>query len=61
MDVEMPKKSGWDVILQLKIEKSKLPVIILSVFSESFHGLSFLRNRGVLLGSFFFQPADVKF
>ena len=43
MDVEMPKKSGWDVILQLKIEKSKLPVIILSVFSEKDYAIKFFK------------------
>jgi two-component system invasion response regulator UvrY len=43
MDVEMPKKSGWDVILQLKVEKPKLPVIILSVFSEEDYAVKFFK------------------
>ena len=43
MDVEMPKKSGWDVMLQLKIEKPKLPVIILSVFSEEDYAVKFFK------------------
>jgi DNA-binding NarL/FixJ family response regulator len=43
MDVEMPIKSGWDVILQLKIEKPKLPVIILSVFSEEDYAIKFFK------------------
>ncbi len=43
MDVEMPKKSGWDVMLQLKAEKSKLPVVILSVFSEEDYAIKFFK------------------
>ncbi|GJL78063.1 MAG: DNA-binding response regulator [Nitrospinaceae bacterium] len=43
MDVEMPKKSGWDVMLQMKSEKSKLPVIILSVFSEEDYAVKFFK------------------
>jgi len=43
MDVEMPKKSGWDVMLQLKIEYPKLPVIILSVFSEEDYAIKFFK------------------
>lgn len=43
MDVEMPKKSGWDVMLQLKIERPKLPVVILSVFSEEDYAIKFFK------------------
>jgi two-component system invasion response regulator UvrY len=43
MDVEMPKKSGWDVMLQLKIEQPKLPVIILSVFAEEDYAIKFFK------------------
>jgi two-component system, NarL family, invasion response regulator UvrY len=43
MDVEMPKKSGWDVMLQLQAEKPKLPVIILSVFSEEDYAIKFFK------------------
>ncbi len=34
MDLDMPKKSGWDVMRQLKVELPNLPIIILSVGSE---------------------------
>ncbi len=34
MDLDMPNKSGWDVMRQLKVEFPNLPIIILSVGSE---------------------------
>lgn len=34
MDLDMPEKSGWDVMRQLKAEKPNLPIIILSVNPE---------------------------
>jgi len=34
MDLDMPKKNGWDVMRQLKVEFPNLPIIILSVGSE---------------------------
>jgi DNA-binding NarL/FixJ family response regulator len=43
MDVDMPEKSGWDVMVQLKIELPKLPVIILSVFPEEDYALKFIK------------------
>lgn len=43
MDVGMPEKSGWDVMLQLKNEMPKLPVIILSVFPEEDYAVKFFK------------------
>jgi DNA-binding NarL/FixJ family response regulator len=34
MDLDMPEKSGWDVIVQLQVDFPKIPVIILSVYPE---------------------------
>lgn len=34
MDIAMPGKTGWDVLIQLKSERFRLPVIILSVSPE---------------------------
>jgi len=43
LDIEMPGKSGWDVLLQLKSTLPKLPVIILSTHSEDHFGIRFLK------------------
>ncbi len=43
LDVDMPKKNGWEVLASLKIEYPKLPVIILSVFSEEDYAVQFLK------------------
>ncbi len=43
MDVGMPEKSGWDVMIQLKVEQPKLPVIILSVFPEEDYATKFFK------------------
>ncbi len=43
MDVDMPEKSGWDVIVQLKAEFPNLPVIILSVFPEEDYAVKFFK------------------
>lgn len=43
MDMDMPKKSGWDVIAQLKIENPELPVIVLSAATEEDHAIEFFR------------------
>jgi DNA-binding NarL/FixJ family response regulator len=43
MDVEMPQKNGWEVLSELKIYYPKLPVIILSIYSEDQFGLRFLK------------------
>ena len=43
MDMEMPGKTGWDVLLDLKITYPKLPVVILSIYSEDQFGVRFLK------------------
>lgn len=43
MDIEMPVKSGWEVLPQLKGLYPKLPVIILSIHSEDMYGMRFLK------------------
>lgn len=43
MDINMPKKSGWDVMLQLKSESPKLPVIVLSISPEKDFAVKFLK------------------
>lgn len=43
MDIEMPGKSGWDVMIQLKIEWPRLPVIILSIFPEEDYAVKFFQ------------------
>ncbi len=43
MDIGMPEKSGWDVMIQLKTECPNLPVIILSVFPEEDYAVKFFQ------------------
>ena len=43
MDVDMPEKNGWEVMIHLKAEFPKLPVIILSGFPEGDYGVQFLK------------------
>lgn len=43
MDINMPEKSGWDVMLQLKSEGLKLPVIVLSISPEKDYAVKFLK------------------
>ncbi len=43
LDVDMPKKNGWEVIAHLNAEYPKLPVIILSGFSEDDFAVQFLK------------------
>lgn len=43
MDVEMPKKTGWDVLSELKVLKPQLPVIVLSIFPEEHYGPRFIK------------------
>lgn len=43
MDINMPEKSGWDVMLQLKGESPKLPVIVLSISPEKDFAVKFLK------------------
>ena len=43
MDIEMPDKTGLDVLLELQQTHSQLPVIMLSIYSEDQFGLRFLK------------------
>lgn len=43
MDINMPEKSGWDVMMQLKIESPKLPVIVLSISPEKDFAVKFFK------------------
>ena len=43
MDLDMPGKTGWDVIIQLNIDLPQLPVIILSVYPEEDYALKFFK------------------
>ncbi len=43
MDMEMPEKTGWDVLLDLKATYPKLPVVILSIYPEEQFGVRFLK------------------
>lgn len=43
MDMEMPEKTGWDVLLALKATHPKLPVLILSIYPEEQFGVRLLK------------------
>jgi len=43
MDIGMPEKSGWEVIVRLNSEWPELPVIILSVFPEEDYAIKFFK------------------
>ena len=43
LDFDMPEKNGLDTLIELKSMKPKLPVIILSIFSENHYGTRFLK------------------
>jgi len=43
LDISMPGKSGLDILKQLKSERPKLPVLILSIHSEEQYGVRVLR------------------
>lgn len=43
MDYDMPGKNGLDTLIELKTIRPKLPVIILSIFSEEHFGTRFLK------------------
>lgn len=44
MDLDMPNKSGWDVMRQLKVEFPNLPIIILSVGPEEEYAVECFRD-----------------
>ena len=43
MDYDMPNRNGLDTLIELKAMNPKLPVIILSMFSEDHYGVRFLK------------------
>ena len=43
LDIDMPKKNGWEVVVHLNAEYPKLPIIILSGFSEDDYAVQFLK------------------
>jgi two-component system, NarL family, invasion response regulator UvrY len=43
LDFDMPHKNGLDTLIELKTLKPKLPVLILSIFSEEHYGTRFLK------------------
>ena len=43
MDVEMPGKTGWDVLADLKHLKPSLPVLVLTIFPEEHYGTRFMK------------------
>ena len=43
MDLEMPQKTEWEVLFELKTHNPKLPIIILSIHLEDQFGLRFLK------------------
>jgi len=43
LDISMPGKSGLDILKQLQIEYPKLPVLILSVYSEDQYAVRFIK------------------
>ncbi|MFC1520932.1 response regulator [Elusimicrobiota bacterium] len=43
LDISMPGSSGLDVLKQLKRKKSKLPVLMLSIYPEDQYGMRALR------------------
>ena len=43
MDYDMPDRNGLDTLIELKVMKPQLPVIILSMFPEDHYGVRFLK------------------
>ncbi len=43
MDINMPRKSGWDVMLQLRSEKRRVPVIVLSISAKEDYAVKFIQ------------------
>jgi len=43
LDIEMPKKNGWEVMTQLKSLHPKLNVLMLSIFPEEHYGLRLIK------------------
>lgn len=45
LDINMPEKSGWDVLIQVKDEYPELPVIILSIAPEKDYAVQFFKAK----------------
>ncbi len=45
LDVNMPEKSGWDVLIQVKDEYPEMPVIILSIAPEKDYAVQFFKAK----------------
>jgi DNA-binding NarL/FixJ family response regulator len=43
LDINMPNKSGLDILRQMKIEKPKLPILILSMYPEEQYAVRALK------------------
>ncbi|MBC8287047.1 MAG: response regulator transcription factor [Nitrospinae bacterium] len=43
LDIEMPKKNGWEVMVQLKSLYPKLNVLMLSIFPEEHYGIRLIK------------------
>lgn len=43
LDIDMPRKNGWDVMKEMKIHHPKIPVIILTIFEEETYGSRFMK------------------
>jgi DNA-binding NarL/FixJ family response regulator len=43
LDINMPNKSGLDILRQMKIEKPKLPILILSMYPEQQYAVRALK------------------
>ncbi len=44
MDIEMPGKNAWDILVELKNNYPKLKIIILSIFPEEKYGPRFIKG-----------------
>jgi two-component system, NarL family, invasion response regulator UvrY len=45
LDINMPEKSGWDVLVQVKDEFPEIPVIILSIAPEKDYAVQFFKAK----------------
>ncbi len=43
LDISMPEKSGWDVMMHIRMEKPDLKVLVLSVYPESEYALQCIK------------------
>lgn len=43
LDIGMPQRSGWDVMMHIRMEKPNLKVLVLSVYPENEYALQFIK------------------